>query len=1121
MPEKLAGRDLRFIAICLALFAAATWFSAGNFYRAFPEASIDFRVSREEGRALAASFLAGRHVSLAGYRDAASFTYDDDAKTFLERTLGLERANRLMGTRVRLWRWSYRWFRPLQKEEFRVDITPAGDVAGFSHEIAEDAPRPAIAADRARALAEDFLRQMHRDPASLEFVESSEAARPHRTDRTFTWKERDFDLSDAANRVEVTMLGDEPGAYREYLKIPEQWTREYQRLRSRNELAQMIDTAVLVALILGLVVVIVMRVRHGGIPWRFAALIGAIGMALSLCSTANEFPLHAFGYPTTDSYASFVSRQVLMALLGALAAGGLLFVLTAGAEPLYHESAPGQIALANLFRPRALRTKRFLLGAILGITLTAIFIAYQTGFYIVAYRFGAWSPADVPYSDLLNTRFPWAFVLFGGFLPAISEEFLFRMFAIPFLRKLVRWLPAAVVLAGFIWGFGHAGYPQQPFYIRGVEVGIGGVALGIIMLRWGILPTLVWHYSVDAMYSAMLLLRSHSLYLKLSGAASAGIVVLPIVVALVAYWRRGGFEPHAGLRNGEESAPAETAAEVQAEAVPQAAIDYRPLSRTVRIAALVILALGLAFLLVPVPRFGARPVYKLSAGQARASADAFLRAQSIDPGSFRRLTFAASRWDGDALAAKYFLERLPLAAASEMFERNRTLQRWLTRDYRSLDQEEIVVSVDPETGKVQGFAHTLAETAPGADIPEARAIQIAAAFASAQGWNLGAMDLKESSSEKKKARRDYTLLWEARPGDPRNVDQAHFRVQIGVAGDRVVSLGTMWKLPEAYQRDRSSRNLLSILLLALRIAVIAVGIVRGVWMTIGNIRRGAVRWGLVVRLAAPAALLMALSGLLSFDVIVQNYRTEIPFDTFLAVGYLTILMSVIFAFLMFGGAAALLTSFFPDCAAAFRRANRRVLGADAAFALAAAIGLGLGLGHLMALLNARFPALALFSISAPELLASAAPAVSAVADAVRSVLMGAAVLGVFVLIAQRLPHRWMSAGLGLLAAFALLPMDVHTPAEFAFHYGFACLALGCAALFCLRIARGNYLAYALVLWAMALRGPLAELFGNGNVALDVQGWIVAAVLVVGVVWTVWPAAGRKADERLMSAAMQP
>jgi len=71
-----------------------------------------------------------------------------------------------------------------------------------------------------------------------------------------------------------------------------------------------------------------------------------------------------------------------------------LFVLIAGAETLYREALPTQISLGNLFRPRGLRTKRFFLGVILGITLAGIFIAYQTAFYIVAYRFGAWSPAE-------------------------------------------------------------------------------------------------------------------------------------------------------------------------------------------------------------------------------------------------------------------------------------------------------------------------------------------------------------------------------------------------------------------------------------------------------------------------------------------------------------------------------------------------------------------------------------------------------------------------------------------------------------------------------------------------------------------------------------------------------
>ncbi|HUP02963.1 MAG TPA: CPBP family intramembrane glutamic endopeptidase, partial [Bryobacteraceae bacterium] len=474
--ERLRGSDYRFIAICLAMLAGTVWYSARNFHRAFPEASIDFRVSREQAQTLALKFLAGQGADTSGYRLASRFSYDDDAKTFLEREAGLERANQMMGSQVRLWRWAYRWFRPGQKEEYRVEITPTGQFVGFERQLPEEAPLPAATADEARTLAETFLRERAgRDLASLVFVEASQVERPHRTDRTFTWKERDFNLHDASNRVEVSVDGNQVAGYREYLKIPEQWTRDYERLRSKNDMAEYADTAAAVALMLGLLITLAMRVRRQDVHWRRAAMVGAIGAALSLLATLNQFPVEEFAYPTTDSYASFVSTQFLQAVVSALGYGGLLFVIAAAAEPLYRAAFPRNISLGNLFTAGGLRTKRFFLGAILGLSLTGAFIAYQTVFYIVASRHGAWAPADVPYDDLLNTRFPWLYVLFGGFFPAVSEEFLFRMFAIPFLRKVTRSIAAAVVLAAFLWGFGHAGYPNQPFYIRGVEVGIGGV----------------------------------------------------------------------------------------------------------------------------------------------------------------------------------------------------------------------------------------------------------------------------------------------------------------------------------------------------------------------------------------------------------------------------------------------------------------------------------------------------------------------------------------------------------------------------------------------------------------------------------------------------------------------
>ena len=249
----------------------------------------------------------------------------------------------------------------------------------------------------------------------------------------------------------------------------------------------------------------------------------------------------------------------------------------------------------------------------------------------------------MPYTDLLNTRFPWAFVLFGGFLPAVSEEFLFRMFAIPFLRKLTRSMVVAVVLAGFIWGFGHASYPQQPFYIRGVEVGIGGVALGIIMLRFGILPTLVWHYSVDAMYSAMLLMRSESLYFKLSGFGAAGIMVLPVLHRarrLLAPRRLRARDRPAEPRRRRRTRPASrTPPPRRSRAFPASAAEtasadslpYRPLGATVRWAAVALLVLGLASLAIPVARFGDRPAYQLSRERARIAADAFLKIAGSRP----------------------------------------------------------------------------------------------------------------------------------------------------------------------------------------------------------------------------------------------------------------------------------------------------------------------------------------------------------------------------------------------------------------------------------------------------------------------------------------------------------
>jgi hypothetical protein len=334
------------------------------------------------------------------------------------------------------------------------------------------------------------------------------------------------------------------------------------------------------------------------------------------------------------------------------------------------------------------------------------------------------------------------------------------------------------------------------------------------------------------------------------------------------------------------------------------------------------------------------------------------------------------------------------------------------------------------------------------------------------------------------------------------VDDTHFRVEVGVAGDIVNSLRAYWKVPEAFERSRSEQNLFSIAGLALRIAVMAGLIVCGLWVLIQNIRRGQVQWKTVLRIAVPAALLTALGPLLSWRLMLQGYQTAIPIETYLAVMYTVLGMSVLFAFLLLGGAVALVTSNFPGSERVLTPANRARQGLDAGVALLAAIGFGLLLNRLEALLANRFHALALFSISSPNLIVSAAPAVAATASAVRSTIVYGAVLGIIALMARRAPR----VALALLLAFAMVSTDVRTAGEFALEYAGALAAVAAAAAFCLWFARGNYLAYMLALWAIAMRGPLAEFFGNG---LTVQGWVLVGVAVAAAMWAVAPGLARK------------
>ena len=352
--------------------------------------------------------------------------------------------------------------------------------------------------------------------------------------------------------------------------------------------------------------------------------------------------------------------------------------------------------------------------------MTFFFFAYQTVFYLAADKLGAWAPADIPFSNLLNTRIPWVAVLLMGFLPAVSEELQFRAFGVPFLRKVFRSRAAGLIGAAFIWGFLHSAYPNQPFFIRGVEVGVAGVIVGVIMLRFGIFATLIWHYSVDALYTAFLLLRSPNDYLRISGGLTAGIMLIPLIVALIAYLRSGTFSDDSEVSNesvGVTRAPAEVAA-TQAERP----VSYQPLQKTRLLAAagLVVVLIGLAW--IPVYRFGRDIKLHISRTGAKRSAAAYLEGHGVKVQEYHRAAWLVE--NVDPLTLRYLLQRLSIRKSEQLYRRATLLEVWEVRFFKPMQKEEYRVFVDPTDNQVFADRHILDENAPGATLAagEARSL---------------------------------------------------------------------------------------------------------------------------------------------------------------------------------------------------------------------------------------------------------------------------------------------------------------------------------------------------------------------------------------------------------------
>jgi hypothetical protein len=689
-----------------------------------------------------------------------------------------------------------------------------------------------------------------------------------------------------------------------------------------------------------------------------------------------------------------------------------------------------------------------------------------------------------------------------GFLPAVSEEFISRMFSIPFFEKFIKYRWLAVIIPAFIWGFGHASYPQQPFYIRGLEVGIAGVVIGFVMLRFGILATLVWHYTVDALYTALLLLRSDNVYFIATAAIGTGILLLPLLIALIAYIKNKSFLSDKELLNEAEDLP-----EIEKPVPVVKSLDvpsYSPVPKKRLFFGLLIAGLLALLCFLKVEKIGDFVKFPYSKKEAKKVAVEFLQSQDYDVSDYKSIVYSSQRFS--RIDTKYILENADINRVNKLYSQESKGSRWGVRFYKPLQKEEFSVYVDPLDLSIVSFARTIDEAAIGANLSQDSAQVLAEEFVLTQNINVNNLDLKDASANKRENRTDFSFDWEAKQGDEKNIADLMYRVAVDIQGDQISRFTINSKLPESWERERDKQTISKTILLILQILLIGFFFVFAIIRFVKEAKLGHILWKKPLLLAGAIAVLNLALHFLNMNLAQRAYITSIEPQLFNITIIISLLLSSILLFVFITLALSFLSALFPNVLNTLSKGYRKSLGKDALFIVLINILGMIGINKLIAIIQSRYSVHLLgSSLSLPEHIDSKLPVLSVIDAGLTASILTAALLGVLIfMFKDYIKKPIFLIPIALITIIAFLPSNVHTFGEVLLAASRLLLlglwSLGMVVLF----MRNNFLTYILIPFSTLVMLNISGLLNQQNAFFANNGLALVGVLLLLFLWILLP-----------------
>ncbi|MEI7792520.1 MAG: type II CAAX endopeptidase family protein [Candidatus Berkelbacteria bacterium] len=1076
--------------------------------RAFQQFDIRFKITKNEATSKSIEFAKEMNLSTDGYKQITIFD-TENGKEYLEKEVGIPETSKLAENDAVIWDYTTRFVKPLQKEEFSVKYLPNGRFVGFTHTLDENAKGEFITVDKAKSVAEQFLTTKSNINLSDWYLVSSEnLKKPNRIDTTFTYEKLNSKAKDATLRLTVGLSGSEVTSYSEFVKVPESWERGMTNEVSKSFLSQGIfETLYFLLLIIPAIILFFTKLRKTNFRYKFAFIVSGIFFIIYLLNSLNLISLALFDYNTTQSWASFIGSVTTLSVLSALLETiSLFFVLVVG-EVLYREAFPDKMALEKIFAKSGLRTKTVNYFMLAGVSLAFVMIVYQIVYYFLGHKAGFWAPAEISYSNLYSTYAPWIYPLMIGFIAAVSEEVAFRLFGITFLKKFLKNTWVAIIVSGVIWAFLHSSYTQIPWFVRGLELSIVGVAFGIIYVRFGLIPSIIAHFTFNAFTTAMSYTSSGN-WLIIS--SSILVSLLPAIIAIIIYIRSLTIKFAVDEKDlSNRHIPLENKSKDAASLSNVAPSIFQPIAKSYKlilpISAVIGLAIGI-FIYLKINQ-NITPT-SIDAGKAIEMGINVAKDEAVSTNGYSTVAtygsatpvsnFIESNPSGDSEVTsestqKTYLEEIGGFDAVNNFYKRIPANVWSVRLYKDMQKEEYIVDLLPD-GSYYRLTRVLDESASGYVYTEDQAVALATDFVTARKL-MTDFKLVDQKSQKRTNRTDYKIIFEE---NGNKVGDATFRTSVTILGKNIAGFEQYYKVPDSWVREQKKQTTSDFVIFTLIVIFGIAVLVLCVIAFIRALKNGQINFKRVMIFAGILICLDLVAYFNNFSSVFAFYDTTMPFWRYFLMDFIflslgaSLIISTILAF-----AVEMAVSFWGMIVFSAKTNKSRFKellseGLIVGYSLPLVL---FGIEQIISYFAEKYGQANFITDSISLLSASAAinsylPFLGQITSS-GSLLAVAATLSLVVLVIYLFTKKWhYTVAILAIAGVLLSVIGQRNFTDGLISVGATLIALGISTLVIWKIMRKNPISYIIAIWT-SIALPLAfQLLYQGTIYYRFNGWIV-------------------------------